>query len=99
MDRDTIVYLTFAIATFYFGDLITTYLALSSGYEANILLAQSGFMGTVLLKSVFITVFILYFIYLKNRKKEMECGMLIGAVIAIGLFTIFYNLGFFVFLR
>ncbi len=90
-------YIFMAAFLFYFGDLATTFVALNSGekYEANILLAQAGFLGTVILKTLFAIVFLIFFTQLKQAKKDMECGMLIGAVIAIGAFTVLNNVGFF----
>lgn len=85
-----------AFATFFVGDLSTTYLALMAGHhEANILLKTIGFNGTVFLKILF---FIGLFKMTKwlEKKQYQEYGIFVnGAVFANGLLTVMLNIRFF----
>ena len=97
LDNSITIYLMIAFALFYVGDLVTTYVALSSGnfYETNVLLARTGFIGTLILKTIFFLVMFFYLGTLEAQNKKVECGLILGAVMAIGVFMVFNNFGFF----
>ncbi len=93
----TWVYIGMVVLMFYIGDLVTTYMALTSGnfYETNILLSKTGFLGTVVLKTIFIICMIIYVFYLQKHNQVMESGIVLGGVIAIGTLMVANNIGFF----
>jgi uncharacterized BrkB/YihY/UPF0761 family membrane protein len=91
------IYLVIILLLFYVGDLITTYLGLENGgYEGNIIMAYIGFYGVIIVKTLYIIMVILFISFLENKKEyTQEIGVMIGAIMAFGLFTIFNNLGFY----
>jgi len=95
MDVKNKIYFAIILLLFYFGDLITTYIGLQNGgYEGNTLLAFIGFYGIIIVKT-FYMIMVLYFISYLEKKNEFaqEIGVMIGAIMAFGLFTVFNNIG------
>lgn len=85
-----------AILTFFIGDLVTTYNALSLGYqESNPILNYVGFGGTAAAKILF---FILaYFVVTDIEKKGYESAgsFALGCMFMTGFLTIIINSGVF----
>ena len=83
-----------AVATFYFGDLLTTYIGLSQGLrETNPLFNYIGLTGTVIVKTLF---FIWAYWMLENLEKKghSEAGNFVtGCMFMLGLMTIIINSG------
>ncbi|MDF1530933.1 MAG: DUF5658 family protein [ANME-2 cluster archaeon] len=95
MDVKNKIYFAIILLLFYFGNLITTYIGLQNGgYEGNTLLAFIGFYGIIIVKT-FYMIMVLYFISYLEKKNEFaqEIGVMIGAIMAFGLFTVFNNIG------
>ncbi|MDW7775122.1 MAG: DUF5658 family protein [Methanosarcinales archaeon] len=95
MDVKNKIYFAIILMLFYFGNLITTYIGLQNGgYEGNTLLAFIGFYGIIIVKT-FYMIMVLYFISYLEKKNEFaqEIGVMIGAIMAFGLFTVFNNIG------
>ena len=83
-----------SILLFYFGDLITTWHGLSNGgRESNVFLAEIGFFGTVVLKTLFIFMVYKFIIYFEKYECHTEIGLVNGVIIAVGLITILNNVG------
>ncbi len=90
------VYFSFAIILFYAGDLITTYIGLHrGGTESNSFLKPFGFFGIVVLKIIYLTITILIINFLNKKKLHTESGIILGSQMAIGVFTILNNIGFY----
>jgi uncharacterized BrkB/YihY/UPF0761 family membrane protein len=90
------VYFSFAIILFYAGDLITTYIGLHrGGTESNSFLKPFGFFGIVVLKIIYLTITILIINFLNKKKLHTESGIVLGSQMAIGVFTILNNMGFY----
>jgi uncharacterized membrane-anchored protein len=91
------VYFTIVVLLFYVGDILTTYLGLQKGgYEANPIMASVGFYGTIIIKTAFIAMILVFISYLeKHQKYVQELGVILGSVIAFGLLTVLNNIGFY----
>ena len=104
MNKKYKIYFLIAIILYFVGDLTTTFYGLKNGEKEtniifNIIFTEigftMGFTGMVIAKILF---FILaYFIINKFEKfdREYEIGIIIGAIIAMGLVTILINIGFY----
>jgi len=83
-----------AVVTFYFGDLLTTYIGLTHGLtETNPLFNYIGFTGTIIVKTLF---FIWAYWMLENieKKGHSEAGNFVtGCMFMLGLMTIILNSG------
>ncbi len=86
-----------AFATFFIGDLVTTYLVLKGGgyHEGNILLNALGFNGTILLKILFFIGLFKMIKWLKNKQLHEYAIFTNGAIFAIGLLTVLFNMRFY----
>lgn len=85
-----------AVMTLFIGDLVTTYNALSMGYqESNPILNYVGFTGTVIAKFLFFI--LLYFIVTDIEKKgyESTSSFVLGCVFSVGLTAVIINSGVF----
>lgn len=91
------IYYAFVVIFFYLGDIITTYFGLKNGgHETNTFLASMGFNGIIIIKTLFILMVLLFISHLEQKQKyEKEIGIMLGSLIALGLFTIFINIGFY----
>ncbi len=90
------VYFSFAIILFYAGDLITTYIGLQrGGTESNSFLKPFGFFGIVVLKIIYLIMTIVIINFLNKKKLHTESGIVLGSQMAIGVFTILNNMGFY----
>jgi hypothetical protein len=89
------IYFAIILLLFYFGDLITTYVGLQNGgYEGNTIMAFIGFYGVIIVKTLYVFMVLLFVLYLENKKEyAQEIGVMIGVIIAFGLFTVFNNIG------
>jgi hypothetical protein len=89
------IYFAIILLLFYFGDLITTYVGLQNGgYEGNTIMAFIGFYGVIIVKTLYVFMVLLFISYLENKKEyAQEIGVMIGVIIAFGLFTVFNNIG------
>ena len=89
------IYFAIILLLFYFGDLITTYVGLQNGgYEGNKMMALIGFHGVIIVKTLYVFMVLLFISYLEKKKEyAQEIGVMIGAIIAFGLFTVFNNIG------
>ena len=89
------IYFAIILLLFYFGDLITTYVGLQNGgYEGNTIMAFIGFHGVIIVKTLYVFLVLLFISYLENKKEyAQEIGVMIGVIIAFGLFTVFNNIG------
>ena len=83
-----------AVATFYFGDLLTTYIALSQGLrESNPLFNYIGFTGTVIVKTLFF-IWVYWMLGNLEKKGHSEAGNFVtGCIFMLGLMTIIFNSG------
>ncbi len=83
-----------AVITFYFGDLLTTYIALSQGLrESNPLFNYIGFTGVIIVKTLFL-IWTYWMLGKLEEKGYSEAGNFVtGAVFMLGLMTIMINLG------
>lgn len=95
MDIKNKIYFAIILLLFYFGDLVTTYAGLQNGgYEGNTILAFIGFYGVIIIKTFYVFMVLFFISYLEKKKEfAQEIGVMIGAVIAFGLFTVFNNIG------
>ncbi len=90
------IYFSFAVILFYAGDLITTYIGLQrGGIESNSFLKLFGFFGIVVLKIICLIVTIVIINFLNKKKLHTESGIILGSQMAIGIFTILNNMGFY----
>ena len=89
------IYFAIVILLFYFGDLITTYVGIKNGgYEGNSIMASIGFYGLIIAKTLYVLMVLLFVSYLENKKEyAQEIGVILGAIIAFGLITVFNNIG------
>ncbi len=97
MEARNKIYFAIVVLLFYVGDILTTYLGLQNGgYEANPIMASVGFHGTIIIKSAFIALILVFISYLeKHQKYVQELGVMLGSVIAFGLITVLNNIGFY----
>jgi len=85
-----------AILLFYSGDLLTTWYGLNNGgRESNIFLNEVGFIGTVVLKTLFVGMVYLFINYFEKHEYYTEIGLVNGAIIVVGLITILNNIGWY----
>jgi len=90
------IYFSFAVILFYAGDLITTYIGLHrGGTESNSFLKPFGFFGIIVLKIICLIVTIVLINFLNKKKLHTESGIILGSQMAIGIFTILNNTGFY----
>ncbi len=91
------IYYALVVLFFYLGDIITTYFGLQKGgHETNIFLAPLGLNGIIIVKTIFILMVLVFVSYLEKQKKyEKEIGIMLGSIIAVGLFTVLINIGFY----
>ena len=91
------IYFLISVLLLYVLDTALTYSALRAGaVEANAIFNKTGIIGTIVAKTLF---FIMaYFVILKLEKMNRECetGIIVGAMIAVGITTLFVNIGFFI---
>ncbi len=104
MERINKILFTTAFLLFFMGDLTTTWYSLSQGgEEANVLLSQTGLGGMILVKALFFCWLYIVIILLEKRGIEQESmrthdtmsGVVLGAIIMVGVMTIFVNTGFY----
>lgn len=97
MENRNKIYYVFVVFFFYLGDIITTSLRLQKGgHETNIFLAPLGLNGIIIIKTIFILMVLVFISYLEKQKKyEKEIGIMLGSIIAVGLFTVLINIGFY----
>ena len=83
-----------AVITFYFGDLLTTYIGLSHGLgETNPLFNYVGFTGTIIVKTLFI-IWVYWMLENLEKKGHSEAGNFVtGCLFMLGLMTIIINSG------
>ena len=81
-----------AVATFYFGDLLTTYIRLSHSLgETNPLFNYIGFTGTIIVKTLFI-LWVYWMLENLEKKGHSEAGTFVtGCLFMLGLMTIIIN--------
>jgi hypothetical protein len=90
------IYFAISVLLFYAGDILTTYLGLQKGsYEANPILAYMGFYGMIIIKTAYIVMLLVFISYLEKQKYYQELGMMIGVVLAFGVFTVLINVGYY----
>jgi hypothetical protein len=91
------IYFAIVVLLFYVGDILTTYLGLQKGgYEANPVMSSMGFYGTIIIKTAFIVMLLVFISYLeKHQKYYQELGVMMGSIIAFGVFTVLINIGFY----
>lgn len=92
----TTVLLAIAVMFFYFGDIITTWMILSSGgVELNPFLVRIGFTGYLVFKTVVVVVLCSIVVIADRREIPMVSGVVIGIMIMNGLLAVLINLGVF----
>ena len=90
------IYFSFAVILFFVGDLITTYIGLhKGGIESNSFLKHFGLFGIVLIKIIYLIMTIVIINFLNKKKLHTESGIILGSQMAIGIFTILNNMGFY----
>jgi hypothetical protein len=91
------IYFAIIVLLFYIGDIVTTYFGLKNGgHEANVVMASVGFNGMVIIKTIFVFMVLFIISYLEKYKQyAKELGVMIGSIIAFGLFTVLNNIGFY----
>ena len=83
-----------AVATFYFGDLLTTYIGLSHGLgETNPLFNYIGFAGTIIVKTLFVICVYWALEYLEKKGHNEAGNFVTGCMFMLGLMTIIINSG------
>jgi hypothetical protein len=97
MEAKNKLYFAIAFFLFYFVDILTTCLGLQNGgYEANPVMSSVGFFGMISVKTLFMVMLLGFMAYLEKYKKyAQELGVMIGSVIAFGIFTLLINIGFY----
>ncbi len=92
------VYLVIGIILFYVGDLYTTYINLKIGnIETNTILRKLSFGGLIITKTLFlISILWIYLFYRSKKELHLEMGVLLGALLAMGIYTFFNNIGVFI---
>ena len=95
------IYLIVGITLFYIGDLYTTYINLKVGnIETNLLFNKMSFSGLVLIKTLFVVyILCIYAIYGRKEERQLEMGVIIGALMAMGFYAFFNNIGVFIMTR
>ena len=83
-----------AVATFYFGDLLTTYIGLSHGLiETNPLFNYIGFTGTIIMKTLFVICVYWALEYLEKKRHNEAGNFVTGCMFMLGLMTVIINSG------
>ncbi len=91
-------YLIVGIILFYIGDIYTTYINLRVGnIETNTILKRLNFGVFIILKTLFVLcVLWIYSSYKGENERQLEIGVILGALLAIGFYTFFNNIGVFI---
>ena len=83
-----------AVATFYFGDLLTTYIGLSHRLsETNPLFNYIGFTGTIIVKTLFVICVYWALEHLEKKGHNESGNFITGCMFMLGLMTIIINSG------
>lgn len=94
MRTDTKVAFVIAFMLFVIGDLVSTCMAVSlGGVEGNAVLSLMSFESVIMLKVLFIGV--LYLVVGRLEDLHFMRGVVMGSVIAVGLVTTLWNVGFY----
>lgn len=94
MSLDTKIAFVIAFLLFVVGDLVSTYVAVAvGGVEGNTVLSSISFEAVIMLKMLFIGV--LYLVVCRLEKLHFMRGVVLGSVIAVGLVTTLWNVGFY----
>lgn len=93
--------LVLSILLFYVGDLYTTYINLQIGnIETNVLFRGLDFAYVILLKTIFVIMAVyIYFLYRNREDIIFELGLFLGAVLAMGFYVFFNNVGVYMITR
>ena len=94
MRTDTKVAFVIAFMLFVVGDLVSTYIAVTlGGVEGNAVLSLMSFESVMILKILFIGA--LYLVVCRLEDLHFMRGVVLGSVIAVGLVTTLWNVGFY----
>ena len=94
MRTDTKIAFCIAFLLFVVGDLVSTYTAFSiGGVEGNLILSKISFESIIMCKLVFMCG--LYAVVHKLEDWSFARGVTLGSVIAVGLVTTLWNVGFY----